>query len=178
MVRSIRITKELDDLIRKDAKNAGGTVNALISSILTRYAEWDRYVERLGFVTIPREGFRLLVDALDEKDLVEFAENFGPSASREMALIWFKEVNLETFLRYLSMQSRYGGLQAFEVDGGAKADTITLHHNLGPRYSRLLSRFIKQTLGSLTNISPRLSVEENALAIHFPPGTLAESWVA
>lgn len=177
-MRSIRISKELDDLIRQDAEDSGVTVNGLITSILSKYSEWDRYVEQFGFVTLPRNGFRTLIDSLDEDRLVEIAAEFGPPSARDISLAWFKDVNLETFLRYLSMQSRYGGFGAFEVDRNAKADTISLNHNLGPRFSFLFSLFIEQTLQNIANISPHLSVESNVLAIHLPPGTLAKSEVA
>ncbi|MFQ5920211.1 MAG: hypothetical protein ACE5I4_09260, partial [Thermoplasmata archaeon] len=74
VVRSIRITKELDDLIRADAEDKGLTVNALVSSILTKYAEWDRYADRFGFVTITRNGFRTYVEAIEEEKLTEIGE--------------------------------------------------------------------------------------------------------
>lgn len=178
VVRSIRITREMDDLIRQDAKGSGVTVNALISSILTKYAEWDRYADRFGFVAIPRDGFRTLIDAVDEERLIEIAEQFGPAKTREMALLWFKRVNLETYLRYFSVQMRYGRLADYEMQEGADGNTISLHHDLGPKFSLLLSRGIEQVLESIPNISPQLSVEESALTIHFPAGTLERSPVA
>jgi hypothetical protein len=178
VVRSIRIPKELDELIRQSAEDSGVTMNGLISSILSRYSEWDRYVEQFGFVTLPRDGFRTLIEGLQEEKLVEIADAFGPPAARDISLVWFKEVNLETFLRYLSMQSRDGGFGAFEVDKSAKADTVSLNHNLGARFSLLFSRFLEQTLPAIAKISPRISVETNVLAIHFPPGTLADFQVA
>ncbi|MEE9164390.1 MAG: hypothetical protein V3U17_06335 [Thermoplasmata archaeon] len=178
VVRSIRITKELDDLIRQVAKNAGGSVNALISSILTKYAEWDRYADRFGFVTVPRDIFRSLINAVDEEKLADLAEGFGPAKAREMVLLWFKRVNPETQLRWLSFQMRYGRLGNYEIETGKDEDTIALHHDLGVKFSLLLSRGIEQVFESIPNISPQLSVEENALAIRFPPGTLERSLVA
>ena len=153
-------------------------MNALISSILTKYAEWDRYADRFGFVAVPRDGYRAIIDAVDEEKIIEIAEVFGPAKAREMALLWFKRVNLESYLRYLSIQMRYGRLADFEMQAGAEEDTISLHHDLGANFSLLLSRGIEQVFESIPNISPRLSVEENALAIHLPPGTLERSLVA
>ncbi len=179
VVRSIRITKEMDDLIRQDAKGSGVTVNALISSILTKYAEWDRYADRFGFVTVPRDGFRTLLAAVDEKKLIETGFDLRIAKRwREMSLLWFKRVNLDSYLRYLSLQMRYGRLADYEMQTGADGDTISLHHDLGANFSLLLSRGIEQVLESIPNISPQLSVEENALAIHFPAGTLERSPVA
>lgn len=178
-VRSIRISKELDVQIQQEAESEGVTVNALITSILKRYADWDRYAERFGFVTLPREGFRSLIEAVDKEKLSDPDFDLRLAKRwREMALLWFKRGDLESYLRYFTIQLRYGRLAKLEVQTSAEGDTISLHHDLGGNFSLLLSRGIEQNLGSNTKISAKLSVEENALAIHLPPGTIAKSQVA
>jgi predicted HicB family RNase H-like nuclease len=42
VLRTIRIDKDLDDTLDKDAKERGVSENALISSILVRYVDWDK----------------------------------------------------------------------------------------------------------------------------------------
>ena len=59
--RTIRIPQNLDKLIERDADNKRVSTNSLILSILTKYAEWDRYSELLQFVSIPPDGLKLLV---------------------------------------------------------------------------------------------------------------------
>ena len=61
LIRTIRISKALDSLLRKDAKTKRIPVNALISSIMTKYAEWDRYNERFGVISIKRDAFRSII---------------------------------------------------------------------------------------------------------------------
>ncbi|MFQ6013469.1 MAG: hypothetical protein ACE5LS_07485 [Thermoplasmata archaeon] len=167
VVRSIRITKELDDLIRADAEDKGLTVNALVSSILTKYAEWDRYADRFGFVTITRNGFRTYVEAIEEDKLTQIGEELGRRNPREMALFWFKRLNLETFLRYLSIYSRYGRIGEYEMEKRDGSHTISVHHDLGRKYSLLLARFLKEALETIAKVSSETTVGENALAIRF-----------
>ena len=47
ILRTIRIDKDLDDALDKDANEHGVSENALISSILAKYVEWDRYAVRV-----------------------------------------------------------------------------------------------------------------------------------
>lgn len=51
--RTIRIPQKLDKLLERDAENKRGIINSLISSIITKYAEWDRYSELLQFCLHP-----------------------------------------------------------------------------------------------------------------------------
>jgi hypothetical protein len=46
VLRTIRIDKNLDDALDKDAEEHGVSENALVSSILAKYIEWDRYAEK------------------------------------------------------------------------------------------------------------------------------------
>ena len=46
ILRTIRIDKNLDDALDKDAEEHGVSENALIYSILAKYIEWARYAEK------------------------------------------------------------------------------------------------------------------------------------
>ena len=172
VVRSIRITKELDDVIRQDAEDAGVSSNALIASVLAKYAEWDRLADRFGFVTMARGGFRALLEEIEDERLLDLAENFAPSLSREVALHFFKKVNFETYYRLLMGVFRYGHLGEYYVEMGKDGDTLTIHHDLGRKWSLLLSRAIGQSFEAIANLSPEASIEESTFILSFPPGTL------
>ena len=60
ILRTIRIDKDLDYALDKDANEHGVSENALISSILAKYVEWDRYAEKFGRVSLPHEALKLL----------------------------------------------------------------------------------------------------------------------
>lgn len=147
-------------------------MNAMISSILRKYSEWDRYAEQFGFVTLTGDGFRVLLEAIEEEKLNEIAEDVAPSLSREVALHFFKRVDFETFLRFILALFRYGHLGEYHVETTEDGDTLTVHHDLGPNWSLLLSRSIQQSLKAISNISPELSMVENTFILSFPAGTL------
>ena len=58
--RTIRNPQKLDKLLEKDADNKRVSTNSLVSSIITKYAEWDRYSELLQFVSLPPDMLKLL----------------------------------------------------------------------------------------------------------------------
>nr|MDO8099203.1 ribbon-helix-helix protein, CopG family [Candidatus Njordarchaeota archaeon] len=43
ILRTIRLTKELDDVLQEDAEANGISVSALINRIIKKHAEWDRH---------------------------------------------------------------------------------------------------------------------------------------
>ena len=68
-MRTIRIDKELDDALYSDAKENDINENALISSILVKYIEWDRYAKKIGRVTLPKEVLKTIIDSIDTNKL-------------------------------------------------------------------------------------------------------------
>ena len=67
VLRTIRIDKELDDALYKDAQENDINENALISSILVKYIEWDRYAKKIGRVTLPKEALKSIIESTDNR---------------------------------------------------------------------------------------------------------------
>ena len=51
VMRSVRISRELDDVLRRDAESRGISFSSLVSEIFTKYSEWDRLANKFGVVT-------------------------------------------------------------------------------------------------------------------------------
>ena len=42
-------------------------VNSLMTAMITKYTEWHRHAEKFGFVSLTRDGLRLILEAVDDK---------------------------------------------------------------------------------------------------------------
>jgi len=107
VIRAIRITEELDRILREEADSKNINVAALVQSIFSRYVEWDRYTEKYPYYSTPSEAFRAIIEATREGALLENAE-LGAKALKAFSLFWFKEFSVDTFLRTLTLNSKYG----------------------------------------------------------------------
>lgn len=167
VVRAIRLQKSVDDLLQKDAKNNRTSVNALISGMTTKYAEWDRYTERFGFVSLTGELFRSILDVGDESRIIEVGKKLGSRLPKEVILFFFKKVNLETFLAYISIFCRYGRVADYELEVEGREYTITAHHDLGGKWSKFLQAFIGEALKSMLGLRARIDVSEGSVVVSF-----------
>ena len=89
---------------------------SLISNLLSKYVEWDRYSERFGRVMLRPQTLKLIINAIDEIKIGEIGSEIGNKIPMEFLLFWFKEVNLNSFLEYLSLLCRYGGFAHYELE--------------------------------------------------------------
>jgi hypothetical protein len=133
VLRTVRISQELDELLEKDAKAHRTSVNGLISSIIVKYAEWDRYTEKFPYICIPKAIFRGLLDLTDENALATVAEQLGVELPNDITSFWFKKFNLETYLQYISNSSEYGKALEAEIENEGRNYTITIYHEYGKK---------------------------------------------
>jgi hypothetical protein len=167
LLRTIRITQELEDLLQKDAKLKRISVNALISSIMTKYAEWDRFRERFATISLNPRGLCAFLESVDDEKIKTISRELGSALSREFILFVSKKINLETYLSYLSLLCRYGGFAHFEVENEGRDYTITLLHTMGEKWSNYLMNVIDEIMKTDLRIVPRFDVTKNALVIRF-----------
>jgi hypothetical protein len=167
LLRTVRITPELDEVLQKDAQAKRVSVNALLTTILTKYAEWDRYAERFGYMTISKDLFTSVLGAADETRLAQAALELGNRLPKEVILFFFKELNVDTFLAYMTLTCKYGHIGENEVETHGRNYTVTIHHDLGEKWSNYLSSFIGQTMKNQLGIMPQFDVIKNSFVTRF-----------
>jgi hypothetical protein len=115
ILRGVRIPKGVNDILQHDAKAENRTVSALVVSILTKYAEWDRFTQKFGFVSIPRINYKQMIDAMDENAYTAATAD-APSTFLEMVRFWHKRIDAETVCAFCETLSKYVGTTQCEID--------------------------------------------------------------
>jgi hypothetical protein len=166
VLRTIRLSKGLDELLQKDANSKRISVGALISTILTKYSQWDRYTEKFDMITFRHETLRAILDATEDEALIKKGREIGAKVPREFLMFWFKKMDLDSYLRYLELLCNYGGFARYELEADGQVYVITLLHNMGEKWSL----FIRG--GSIKRVAS--AVGEGSAAISFVHKVLQE----
>jgi hypothetical protein len=167
VLRTIRLTQELDSLLQKDSRTKSTSVNALISELITKYATWDRFTEKFGFVQVARRTFREIVDAVDDEQLAKIAEKLGAEMPEAITSFLLHKLNFETLLATLSLFERYSGLQAHSMETSEGQCTITFHHDLGEKWSLFLKYFMNEYFRTGLHVAPNTSIVGDSVVLSF-----------
>jgi hypothetical protein len=167
VLRTIRLSAEHDRILEEDARKKGLSVNSLLTTLITKYAEWDRFAERFGYVSVGRQGFRRMFDLLSDEALVAHGRDVGGRNAPEITRFWFGKLNLETFFSFLAVHSKYAGIYHYELSSNSRNHTITLHHELGPRYSVVLANYFDQAIRNIVGVAPKISTGDNSCTLSF-----------
>jgi hypothetical protein len=166
ILRGIRIPRQLNEILQKDADAENRTVSALVVSILTKYAEWDRFTQKFGFVTVPRSNYKHMLETMDEKAYLA-ATDEAPSTFLEMIRFWYKRVDPAVVCAFCERLSKYVGTTQSEIEEKDGEYAITLHHDFGMRYSNHLKRDYERVTRETLGIEPKIEVANNSVFIRF-----------
>lgn len=167
--RTLRIPKHLDKTIEKDSANKRISVNSLVSSLITKYSEWDRYVESLNFVSIPSDGLGLLINCIDDDQIESIGKQVGSNHVQEFMIMWFKKISLESLFEGLSIFCRYSGMASYDTEIiDDREYVVTMHHRLGRKWSIFIESILKEGIRKTLDLSPRFENTESSIAFRLP----------
>lgn len=166
ILKTIRISEELDDLLRKDANINRTSVNTLVFSILTKYAEWDRYAQKFGFVSCSRRAYSAIIESVESEKLQSVMEKVL-EVPISMMMLWFGKANTETLLSLFSLIDRYCGLFKHEVEKDGRDYAVTLYHDFGTNFSIFLKRYFEKAIKSIEGIAPRVELGDSFVTFNF-----------
>ncbi len=169
ILKAIRIDKELDDALDKDAKEQGVSESALICSILAKYIDWDRYSQKFGFVSLPSEALKAIIEATEPDKLKMAVEEYSASVPKDIVMFRYKKLDLESCLMLLSILSRYGSMFKYELQIEQQRNyTITIHHKFGEKWSYWLNEAISTGLfKNVLGIMPKTHLSKSSVLFTF-----------
>jgi hypothetical protein len=165
VLRTVRLPEDLEVKLEELASHKGIALNALVTSVLNKYALWDNLTERFGFVTISKTLFKDMVEAVDPQKLQELAQGDSYQSMKDMMMFWFQDVTLDNFLEFLSRRGRYGLDIKVEVKREGNMLTLIVTHDFGPYYTQFLKTSLDSEFRTLFKIAPTIDTTESSVML-------------
>ncbi|HUK50894.1 MAG TPA: hypothetical protein VLV18_07640 [Terriglobales bacterium] len=158
--RAIRISKSVDRILESEARKRNISINGLISSVLTKFAEWDRYAEDLHLTTLPTHIVKKLTELMSEDLIAKAGAELGPELLTSEVIFWYEKVTLQTFLEWLTLVSKYNGLISTQITKTDGDYVIVARHDLGKKCSLFLKNYFESGLKARMGIAPEIEMSE------------------
>jgi hypothetical protein len=82
-------------------------------------------------------------------------------------MFWFKKINLHTFLDGLSLFCKYARIAEYDLETDGRNYTITMHHELGEKWSNWLGHVISQGIETDLGLKSSLDFSKSSIIIKF-----------
>jgi hypothetical protein len=168
VTRSFRISERALKAIEDEAKTHNVSVSTIINQQLLAFADFERFVRRLGLIKISSATFQRLMQAASDKEIEEAGKDAGADAPKSIILSKDGSFNLQTGITFLQSLSEYANLFEYgEVDSGGKK-VITLLHRLGPKGTLFFSSYVRSLFEQI-GLVPKISGSGHSVTIEIVP---------
>jgi len=170
VTRSFRFETDVLNVLDEEAGRMGISVNALVGIILTRYADFTRYLSKIDMVVVNREILTSLLDQLDEDQLYEMGIKLGETVLPDTVISWKKELTERAVMEYIEkVICRYGHLGTYdEKQMPGRGMTIVVRHRLGRKGSRFLEGYLQGGLKHTLGLDASFEVTDSSVKCEMP----------
>ena len=163
VLRTFRLNMALDDVLSKRAAKEGKGMNALVVSVLTKYAEWDSLVEDLGYMTLPMKVLSGFLAGAD-KDLVSSLAKLDAKNVASFLPLWYGSSNLENLLKYLETGVKYSGAGWQQrIERRDNVVRIIVYQPYGENGAIFVRVFYTTLIEAILGYPPKIVVQANSI---------------
>lgn len=165
-LKTFRFPGELSLALEKEAEEHGISLNAQVSSILTQHTEWDAKAAKFGFIPIYKPTFIALLDEMSDDALRKIGRTIHLTMWKEMAEFFLAGSSGEALLDFLARPKPFPVVQT-EVKRQGREYMAVFHHDLGPKWSVVLSSALDEFVRSSFHAQPTISAGDTVVTAQF-----------
>jgi hypothetical protein len=159
---SVRVGDEIKNKLEVESEMDNISLNTLISQILYKHVQWDRFAEDIGFVFLTKPFLRALLQNIDETTITTIAVSTCRGAIRDAVIYMKGELTVGSFLEALDtwLGASHIPFRHIEKNG---TDKYVIQHDLGKKWSIYLSAVINSILNEIGFAARNQKSEEQSL---------------
>src|SRR5215467_421454 len=142
VAKSFRVNEKALEALQEEAKRQSISVNTLVNQLLLDYSEFGRYLQRVNALKMSRKTFAEILNSVADDNLVKAAQTAGKSAPVALIASKYGKINVNSVLGYIHDLSAYANLFEYYEKNENERWTVTLMHELGPKWSIFLTSYV------------------------------------
>jgi hypothetical protein len=172
---TFRLDSKVIDELQTEANNREVSLNVLVNQVLKRYAEWDRYENKIGMMPVPRMILSNLIDKaisiarssgikdvdLYRDQIIKQAAELAFTLMKDSVLFMKKQYNLWVVLSVLEEYMKVSGIKADHKLEGSRKHVFVIQHELGENWSLFTKELLALIFEKLANVNAEINVTPN-----------------
>ncbi|MDE1829627.1 MAG: hypothetical protein KGI25_04830 [Thaumarchaeota archaeon] len=153
--------------MRKGADEKDLPLNSFIVKILNKHVSFDKRFEMMPSILTSQILFSAIIESLDEPTMNELSK-LAPRMVKKLAALGGWEYNLDNIIEnYFSIIGKYCGWYQFRYKEERSNYTLVFETNMGRKWARFVSKYIKSILESLKVHITEESIDEEVVIFKF-----------
>ena len=162
IAKSFRINEEALEALQEEAGRQNISVNTLVNQLLLDYAEFGRFVIRANAIRLTRKTFEEILKIAPEDGLGKAGQSAGRSAPGAIITSKWGKLNVDNVIGFVRDLSTYANLFEYYEKEENGHYTITLVHELGPKWSAFLAQYLAEAFVAAGS-QPKMKTSDRAV---------------
>jgi hypothetical protein len=172
---TFRIDSSVIDELQAESDNREISLNVLVNQVLKRYADWDRYENKIGMMPVPKVMLSTLIDrtiatakTAGIKDMERYKSEILKQAAKiafdlmkDSVLFMKKQYNLWVVLSVLEEYMKVSSIKADHRIEGSGRHVFVVQHELGENWSLFTKELFSMIFENLASVRAEISVTPN-----------------
>lgn len=172
---TFRLDSKIIDELQTEANSREVSLNVLVNQVLKRYAEWDRYENKIGMMPVPRVILSNLIDKaisvakssgikdvdLYRDQIIKQAAELAFTLMKDSVLFMKKQYNLWVVLSVLEEYMKVSGIKSDHKIEGSRKHVFIIQHELGENWSLFTKELLELIFQKLANVNAEINVTPN-----------------
>lgn len=163
---TFRLNESIMNSVRLEAENRMVSTNTLISQILKRFVEWDKFEPLSGMIHIPRPVVIEVFNKKSNEDIINMAESIGKNAIYNTVLFMRGESDLNTFLSWIETEMNHHSLNVRHINEGC-IHKYVIKHDLGYKFSLYYKTIIESIFKDYFGEKINFTISSEVLLFNF-----------
>lgn len=146
----------------------GISLNTLISQILVRHVEWDRFAEDVGFASVTKPFLRAILEQVDDKTLTTIAVSACRGAMKDAMIYMTGKLNFEGFVHTIDrwLQAAHVPYRHIQKNGD---HSYIIQHGLSFKWSVYFATVVNSVLNEIGYKTTEQRLDENSMSFGIEP---------
>ena len=167
-LKTVRLPVAVLEALEKEAEDEDSSLNSVVQTVLARHVEWGVHSMKLGMISISKAVMAAMLNAIPDEEVVKMGRSVVAGTWLDRTMFLFQDSSLENVLKVLELSSRHQGLFDLAIKREQTNWVLTLHHELGPKFSLLLEAGFDQVLRGVFRVRPTFRTGDTTLTVKFP----------
>ena len=166
IAKSFRVNEKSLAALQEEANRQSVSVNTLVNQLLLDYSEFGRFLQRINALRLSRKTFQEILNAISEDNMLKAGTVAGKSAPSTIIASKWGKITLNTVIEFIHDLSAYANLFEYSEKNENEKWTVTLMHELGPKWSAFITNYIGEAFLA-AGVQPKTRTSDRAVIFTF-----------
>jgi len=143
VVKSFRLDEKALEVLKEEAGTQTVSLNTLANQLVLNYANFGRYLKRVGGMVLSQQTLFEFVNYLPEDSAIDVGRKLGRTSPQQLITAMNGEVNVNRVLEFIhNLSSIANWFQYTKCTTSSRQVKITLTHEMGRNWSQFITHYL------------------------------------